>query len=312
MQYGPFKLPLCAILRFVFFTTFLFSQVPQYQWSRVIEHAPFSGSYNFQMFSIRDTLRVIHSEGTWFSVDGKKWNHSPLSNIVTNQGFLDYVFFKGSLFGLGTFAGNIEHFTQTTAIHVTTDMKNWKLLANESSLPKRFFYHPFVFKDKIWIIGGSDGTQEFSDAWNSADGVHWKKIAESLPFGRRQNCQFVHFKGKLFMLSNDVWSSTDGIRWTIECERLANEEISGYTTVVYDDKIWLLGCSRNNVFKSEILVSADGKTWIPQRAPWSPRGGAAACVYNGKIFMTGGKYGGFNNGQTEFVYSNDVWMMGKK
>ena len=49
--------------------------------------------------------------------------------------------------------------------------------------------------------------------------------------------------------------------------------------------------------------------WLPlaaERAPWSPRGGMAACVHQGNIFATGGKYGG-TPGKTEFVYSNDVW-----
>jgi hypothetical protein len=40
--------------------------------------------------------------------------------------------------------------------------------------------------------------------------------------------------------------------------------------------------------------------------------GVAACVFNDKIFMTGGKYGGTGiEGQTEFVYSNDVWSLEK-
>ena len=65
--------------------------------------------------------------------------------------------------------------------------------------------------------------------------------------------------------------------------------------------------------KSELIKSNDGKTWTPERAPWSPRGAATACLFKDKVILTGGKYGGPGiNGQTEFVYSNDVWQLEKK
>jgi hypothetical protein len=192
-------------------------------------------------------------------------------------------------------------------------MKKWEVLAEKCNLPERFFYHPFVFSNKLWIIGGSNGIDQFSDIWNSEDGVNWIKRADNLPFGKRDGSQFVVFNNKIFMLNNDVWSSTDGLKWNKESDAIVRgENIFGYAAVVYDDQIWLLGCNRNGKFKSEILVSSDGKNWTPQRAPWSPRGGIAACVFKGKIIMTGGKYGGPGiEGQTEFVYSNDVWSLEK-
>jgi hypothetical protein len=108
---------------------------------------------------------------------------------------------------------------------------------------------------------------------------------------------------------------TDGLSWLKETnEILKGENIFGYNAIVFDNKIWLLGCNRNGKFYSQILVSADGKNWTAQEAPWSPRGAMAAAVYKGKIYMTGGKYGGFteNSRTTEFIYNNDVWSMGKK
>jgi hypothetical protein len=291
-----------------------------YKWTQLTGNAAFPKAYNFQVFSIRDTLWVMHRDGVWFSVDGKKWMRSPLTNIVKNNAFLDYVWFKNALYSLGTFEGNAEHYTFTSAIHRTYDMKNWQIVTAESNLPKRFFYHPFVFKDKLWIIGGNDGSNNFdgannfSDIWNSSDGVHWIKQADNLPFGKREHSQFVFFKDKIYMLNNDVWSSGDGIKWSKVADRLAKENIFGYTAVVYDNQVWLLGCNRDGIFQSQVLVSNDGKTWTTRSAPWTPRGAATACVYQGKIVMTGGKYGGMarDGRTTEFVYSNDVWTMEKQ
>ena len=282
-----------------------------YKWVELTTNAAFPKSYNFQMFSIRDTLWVIHHDGSYYSIDGKNWTKSLLENIIKNNGFLDYVWFNNSLLGLGTFTGNIEHYALTTAIHKTSDMRHWEVLADSSNLPRRFFYHPFVFRGKLWIVGGGTEYEMFSDIWSSTDGVHWTVQAKNLPFGKRQESQFVVFKNKLFMLNNDVWSSPDAIHWIQETPRLASEEIFGYSAVVYDDKIWLLGCNRNNTFRSEALISTDGKNWVAQPAPWSPRGGTASTVFRDKVYMTGGKYGGTPD-KPNFIYSNDVWVLERK
>jgi hypothetical protein len=284
----------------------------KYKWTQLTDQAAFPKSYNFQMFSIRDTLWVMHHEGTWFSVDGQEWLQSPLTNILKDNAFLDYVWFKNALYHLGTFEGNSEQFKLTSSIFRTIDMKTWDTVAVESNLPRRFFYHPFVFKDKLWIIGGTDGRATFSDIWNSTDGIKWVKQVENAPFGKRDQSQFVLFNDQIFMLNNDVWVSGDGINWKKVTE-LSNDNLFGYAPVVFDNKIWLIGCSRNGVFKSQVLVSTDGKTWKTQSAPWTPRGAAAVTLFKGKVFMTGGKYGGFaqDGTTTEFVYSNDVWMLAK-
>lgn len=284
-----------------------------YKWKELTSESSIPKGYNFQLFATGDTVWAFHSAGNWYSLNGKDWIKSQLSNSINNLAFLDYVQFNNSLLGLGHFEGNIEKFKLTTPVYRTTNMKTWQVLAEKSDLPERFFYHPFVFKGKLWIIGGSNGIEQFSDVWNSDDGVNWVKRADHLPFGKRDRSQCLIFNDKIFMLNNDVWSSKDGLNWNKETDAIVSgENIFGYAAVVYDNHIWLLGCNRNGIFKSEILVSADGKKWKAQRAPWSPRGGIAACVFKGTIIMTGGKYGGQGiNGQTEFVYSNDVWVLEK-
>ncbi len=287
----------------------------QYQWTKVLESADWKKSYNFQMFHIKDKLWVFHPEGCWHSSDGKQWTKSTLSNIIHNQAFLDYVQFNDAIYGLGRFEGNIETYDFKPEIFRTSDGQSWESLSKTSNLPHRFFYHPFVFDNKIWIIGGEDKHKQYADIWNSVDGVQWKKQKDNLPFGARSGSKVVQFKGKLFLLNNDVWSSTDGLHWQLETsEILPNETLFGYSAIVFDEKIWLLGCNRNGQFESQVFVSNDGKTWTGQDAPWSSRGGMCSAVFDDKIFMTGGKYGGLveNGTTTEFVYSNDVWALGEK
>jgi hypothetical protein len=282
----------------------------KYVWTQLVSSAPYSKSYNYQLFADSERVLAFHPSGVWLSTNGRTWQKTQLTNIVNNQAFLDYVMFNGRIYGLGTFQGNIERFTLTSQIARTSDFRTWEIVASESNLPKRFFYHPFVFKNKLWIIGGSDGTTTFDDAWMSSDAVHWTKVADSLPFGKRSGNRFVVFKDKLYMLDYDAWVSPDGIQWTLLTPKIAEGDIFGYSVEVFHDKIWLIGCSRSGRFRSEVLYSTDGISWIAERAPWSPRGAAATCVFKDQIIMTGGKYGGPGiTGQTEFVYSNDVWSL---
>ncbi len=283
-----------------------------YIWTRLADSAPWKKSYNFQLFSIRDTLWVFHHDGNWFSADGLNWIKSPLPNIINNLAFLDYVYFKDAVYGLGNFNGNIEHFVYKPAIYRTSDGKHWDTLSQNSDLPARFFYHPFVFDNKIWILGGEDKQTRYADIWNSTDGIHWTKQKDHLPFGKRSNSQVVSLDGKLYLLNNDVWSSTDALNWQQETGSiLPGENVFGYNAVIFDNKIWLLGCNRNGRFSSKVLFSGDGKKWQEQDAPWSARGGVAATVFNNKIYITGGKYGGTPD-KPEFIYSNDIWALSKQ
>lgn len=286
---------------------------PDYKWIKHTGSAAFPKSYNFQLFNLRDTLWAFHPAGNWYSLNGSDWTKTELTNSINNLAFLDYVMFNNSIIGLGHFEGNIEQYKFSTEIYQTKDMRTWTVISKESNLPKRFFYHPFVFKNKIWIIGGSDGSRSFADIWNSEDGVNWIKQADNMPFGKREGSQFALHNQRVYMINNDVWSSADGLNWVQETSELVKgETIFGPAVVVYYGQIWLLGCNRNGKFKSEILTSKDGKEWTAHRVPWSPRGGIAACIYDDKIFMTGGKYGGPGiAGQTDFVYSNDVWSLEK-
>lgn len=284
-----------------------------YSWQKILDSADWKKNYNFQLFSIRDTLWSFHPDANWYSVDeGKHWVKSSLLNVINNHAFLDYVLFKDAVYGLGYFEGNIERFVFKPHIYRTTNRQLWELVSDKSNLPSRFFYHPFVFNNKLWIIGGEDKNAKYADIWNSEDGINWIKQKDKLPFGERSASTVVQLKNKLYLLNNDVWSSADGLNWQKETDEIVKgEQIFGYAALVYDEKIWLLGCNRNGQFSSQVLVSADGKKWEGMDAPWSPRGGIAATVHHDKIFMTGGKYGGTPD-HTEFIYSNDLWVLNKR
>lgn len=123
-----------------------------YTWTKLLDSAAWKKNYNFQMFSINDTLWTFHPDRIWYSKNGKNWTKSVLENSINNLAFLDYVYFKGSVYGLGYFSGNIEQFTFKPEIVKTTDFKSWTTISRTSNLPNRFFIIHLFLKIKFGLL----------------------------------------------------------------------------------------------------------------------------------------------------------------
>lgn len=317
---------ICAI---VLITAFCFggfdiaSGKAAYEWSNLTESAAYPQGYNYPVFVAGEWMIALNN-GAWLSNDGTRWIKTELPDSGLNSACQKYGQFNGAIYALGSMTGNYEKFSISTKILRTTDFQKWETVAERSNLPQRVFYGTAVFDNKIWIVGGFDGKHYLNDVWNSADGVHWKQVVETAPWSARTTTVAV-FKDKLWVLGGGVidgdntnnpnsykelWSSGDGKNWFREKTDL-NRKWRG-TPVVFDDKLWLVGANRGVAFESAVWMTEDGAKWRELSAPWSPRGAVAAWVFDGKLFMTGGKSSHTENGEIKFVYSNDVWAMRRK
>lgn len=294
-----------------------------YVWQNVTAKADYPIGYNYPVFIVDGKMLALNNGG-WFSEDGKNWTKSPLPKSNLNSAYQKFVQFRDAIYALGEMQGNYLNFKISTKISRTRDGKIWETVAEKSNLPERVFYGAAVFNHKIWLIGGWDGKKYYNDVWNSADGVNWTKAAEKTDWSPRTLSKIIVFKNRLWIIGGgvidgektdnpnsekEIWSSADGISWT-QSKTNASNQIAG-TPIVFDNKLWLVGANRNNGFASGVLFSEDGENWQEMNAPWSPRGAVAAWVFDNKLYMTGGKYSFIQNGETKFVYSNDVWAMSK-
>jgi hypothetical protein len=291
-------------------------------WQKLTGSAAFSKSYNYQVFVLGREMYALNNGG-WKSKDGKIWTKTALPEIEFNSAYQKYVQFNGAVYALGTMRGDYMNLRLSSKISRTRDFENWETVAERSNLPERVFYGAVVFQNKIWLAGGFDGRHYYNDIWNSADGVNWKRVAETTAWSPRIATRLIVFKGRLWLLGGGVidgektnnphsgkefWSSANGINWAL-AEIDPSENLGG-TPVVFDDKLWLIGANRSDGnFSSAVYASDDGRTWHQQSAPWSPRGGTVAWVFEDKLLMTGGKFSRVENGEIKFFYSNDVWSM---
>jgi hypothetical protein len=295
-----------------------------YHWTRITENAEFPVGYNFPVFVAKDKMWAFHAEGNWYSTDGISWFKSSLESLRKNVYQSHYVQFNGAVYALGNNAGNYQSIRFDPRIRRTTDYKKWEDLG-QANMPRRMFPGVVVFKEKIWLIGGYDGREYHNDIWNSKDGTNWVKVSEKSSWSPRNVSTITVFKDKLFLIGGgvidgdqnpnlsshkEIWSSENGSDWT----RVSTSGVMTHRgfPIEFDGKLWLIGANRDGTFSRSSLVSADGANWKEQSAPWTPRGGSTAWIFQNRLFVTGGKYSVTANGQIQFIYSNDVWAMEKK
>ncbi len=192
---------------------------------------------------------------------------------------------------------------------------SWELAISSAEWEARDSGASFVFKDKIWTMGGLDGDEKvqadnkviyweaphFNDIWTTEDGISWKLEKEKAEWPPRRSMSIVYFKDRLWMFAGwspisgyqrDIWQSDDGINWTKVVSEAAWPAREGQTAEIFQGKIWMFGGVNydEHETKNDAWYSEDGVNW--ERAtttiPWSARWDHATTVFNGKIFLTGG------------------------
>ena len=295
-----------------------------YAWTKLTDAADFPKSYNFPVFVSGKKMYAFLGYGVWVSDDGRSWSKTQLEPIRKDVYSTQYVQFRDAVYAIGNNRGNYEQMTFGSMVRRTDDFRTWTTVAERTNLPGRIFPSFVAFRDKIWLIGGYDGTRFYNDVWNSSDGMTWNKIVENTDWTPRASSSVAVFNDRLWLLGGgvidgmqdphpnskrEIWSSVDGKKW----ERVTAEmpTMAGGTPVVFDNELWLVGANRDGTFGRSSMVTRDFKTWREEAAPWTPRGAVAAWVFDNKLFMTGGKYSVTENGEIRFIYSNDVWVMTK-
>jgi hypothetical protein len=175
-----------------------------------------------------------------------------------------------------------------------------------------------VYDDKLWVIGGEDARHGgLNDVWYSPDGVTWTRATSHAAFSPRTYHTVTVYAQKMWIIggaakeyqnqgtwnvANDVWSSSDGVTWTEITQNHVFSPRSEHTSVVFNNKIWVIGGWNGKSFLNDIWYSADGMSWTQADAPviFSPRCDIASAVSGGKLWAIGGQL-------PRSTHSNEVW-----
>ncbi len=202
---------------------------------------------------------------------------------------------------------------QATA-SILADTVSWSEATSDASWSARYAHSSVVFKDKIWVLGGSSGNSNTSDVWYSSNGISWSEATSDAGWEARSSQSSVVFDDEIWVLGNsDWWSSQNGVSWTKITDNEGWGSRSGQSLVVFKNGVWLLGGSdaagalKNDVwnYAAEVIRRSSLETaWRELKADddnnnsWSARQNHSSVVYKGRVWILGG-----NDGS----YKNDVW-----
>jgi len=288
-------------------------------WTRVTEQAAFSARdsqgelvYKNQlwMFGGWSSSYEAPPRDVWSSADGKTWKliekdapwkHSDLSMSLT---FKDKMWFMG-----GWYNGRLPGHSASNQVWNSTDGKQWNQTTKAAGWTPRIASAAVVFKGKMWILGGTEnyyfGDEKSlkNDVWSSVDGKNWELATAHAGWSPRAYHQAAVLNDKIYIFGggnyvpkyhavNDVWSSSDGIHWTQETDAAPWHARLWFSSVVYRDRMWVLGGWSNGPSKNwdDVWYSKNGKTWkqLKSKVRWKERHEHSAFVFQDKIWIAGG------------------------
>jgi len=151
-------------------------------------------------------------------------------------------------------------------------------------------------------------------AVNYGIGAIWKKAGEVLLIGGIAEHASVVFNSRIWIIGghdgaggyypNAVWFSIDGINWS-SLSITPNPNLfkrDGHSSIVYDNKIWVIGGVYGSGITNDVWHSSDGQNWVlvTNNAEFGKRRGHTSVVFYNKMWVIGGGDPGAN-------LKNDVW-----
>lgn len=199
---------------------------------------------------------------------------------------------------------------------------NWSVASDSLFWLKQTWGHtsivyPSTGAMKMWIMGGISTP---SDVFWSSDpnGVIWQKETMNPAWKGRTGHTSVVFPASgaasrmwvmggmtgFLTYSNDVWWSSDinGIVWDQATSNAAWPGRYLATSIVYDNKIWIMGGQNNSGKLNDVWWSTDGISWncAAMNVEWPARHLHTSLSYDNKMWIMGGE----DNTNTRL---NDVW-----
>ncbi|MBN1516140.1 hypothetical protein JXA32_06190 [Candidatus Sumerlaeota bacterium] len=184
----------------------------------------------------------------------------------------------------------------------SADMVSWDEEATSASFSKRYSHASVVFDNKIWVIGGFDAVSNKNDVWYSSDGSTWIQATASAAFSGRRNHTCLVYNNKMWIIGgeygysygeeyNDVWSSSNGVDWTQETSNANFAARCMHSSVVFDNKMWVIGGNGSYTDLNDVWFSNDGVNWTrsTEHADFQDRSTHTSVVFDGKMWVIGGK-----------------------
>ncbi|WP_106791904.1 kelch repeat-containing protein [Aquimarina sp. Aq78] len=244
----------------------VWSSIDGINWIEETTEDPFTRKEYHQSFIYENRLWVIGSfrslnsnkapcvSDVYSSIDGEIWKEEVFNAFGCREKHQS-VLFKNKLWTIGGYGdGSVNSGSAQNDIWSSDNGLHWIEETSNASFSPRYSHQVIVFRDKLWLIGGTDGdsSNNKNDIWSSEDGIHWIEETSNASFSPRLAHQVIVFEDTLWLIGgrgvsdvgktpfNDIWSSKDGTNWVQEKEGSFSPR-SGHQAIVFQDKLWIIG-----------------------------------------------------------------------
>ncbi|MBI3467665.1 MAG: galactose oxidase [Planctomycetes bacterium] len=258
----------------------------------------------------------------WSSTDGRDWQlvaaeapwkHSDLPMTLSFAG-------KMWLMG-GWYNGRLPGHSASNEVWWSTNGAHWQQATAAAAWSPRLAGALVEFKGRMWLLGGTenyyfgDQTSLKNDVWHSSDGQQWTLATANAGWSPRAYHQAAVLNDTIYVFGggnyapdyhakNDVWCSQDGVHWTEVTGAAPWHPRLWFSSVVYRDRIWVLGGWSNNPSQNwgDVWYTQDGQDWrqLKSNLIWKARHEHSAFVFQDKVWIAGGH---------AQPLSNEVWSL---
>lgn len=118
--------------------------------------------------------------------------------------------------------------TYLNDIRTSSDGRNWTVVTPIGTMwSARSGFGLLVYKGKLWLFGGHNGTVDFHDVWWTDDLIHWHEALSVTPWSARCHFGYAVWDERMWLIggetydprgqgvtySRETWYSRDGSTW---------------------------------------------------------------------------------------------------
>lgn len=200
----------------------------------------------------------------WYSSNGKDWIQATAAAPWQKRASHTSVVFDNKIWVIGGFDAELPSedapwWYDLNDVWYSSNGKDWTQATAAAPWTKRNGHNSVVFDNKIWIIGGNYESPThpkpnlLNDVWYSSNGRDWVQVTAAAPWDKRFGHTSVVFDNNIWIFGgmyidgalstcfNDILYSSDGADWTQMPAAALWTERYMHTSVVFNDKVWVIG-----------------------------------------------------------------------
>lgn len=171
--------------------------------------------------------------------------------------------------------------------------------------------------EKVYLMGGYDGSNHLRDVYVSGDMFRWKRLNDG-PWSARYGFVVLSFDQRIWVLGgiaagvylNDVWWTRDGMTWTHETNAPWTARVY-HAGITYNNMMYIIGGLNTATRYNDVWYTTNGRNWVNMEtdANFSGVDGHAVTSFGdgavrSRMILTGGQTG-------TGAYSEELWHSGE-